>query len=412
MLPPTLGGLTLIATAIGFMWYRGGFYYRIDPIREKISASETAWRTHKTGKGPDLNRQNVDALYALISGLHPEFDVTWKGVSDDRNGFLKWQEFETRLGGKLDLPKELQDLNYQTTPRDQSKLADELEKHLGLLDDIRTIGLLPDQSAKGIRLRDWGMTGASVPTRACALLCLQAESYAAKGAREAALEDLRAAMGIASHFDKIETPSLLQETIAILIRLNVQDVFLKHILPVLEIPPHELGEWEKVVAPPAASPKDFGILLRGEWHVSLRYLMLPQMIRGDDPHEAPDPERFIEGWTAEFKQRIDVCDSSTLSNLEARFAAVPPVTTSMSKQSRALLDVSLIGNRSWVGGWIRAQVIQARTAAVFAHLEGKPLPMEPLTGLPFVWDASAKTLSPPADPRLVDLKIDPVHLSQ
>ena len=58
-------------------------------------------------------------------------------------------------------------------------------------------------------------------------------------------------------------------------------------------------------------------------------------------------------------------------------------------------------------------MLSGRTDAALAIMQGQEIPLEPFTGLPYVYDPVARTLQVPDDPRLRNEKLnigEPLHL--
>lgn len=169
--------------------------------------------------------------------------------------------------------------------------------------------------------------------------------------------------------------------------------------------------WQKLVGEPGRTSDDLARYLFGEWHISIRYMAL-SMFTSDDDQPLDDPERFIDAWIYETQQRMHVCRTTDWTRLRGAVGAIPKPTIELSRQSQALLDTLATGASAWGNGSVRLECTHGLQAAALVVLQGKPVPNEPVTGLPYVWDAATRTLSVPADLRFAEHKIEPLILKE
>jgi hypothetical protein len=80
----------------------------------------------------------------------------------------------------------------------------------------------------------------------------------------------------------------------------------------------------------------------------------------------------------------------------------------MSPQAAALPEILETGLKAWSKGWVRSQIVLHLQNAAFAYLRGEPLPNEPITGKPFVWDEASQSVKLPDDERLKDIEVKPL----
>jgi len=398
----------LVAVGI-FVWWPA-YQRRLDPLARMIDQARVELKTQPKGSPhrEEILDRHCDAMYEWVIARHPELAVVYRDVPDERNGFRKWLEFDARHPeGRLDLPKEIERMTSGEA-WDAEWVSAWLKEHAALIEEIAAIGRLPEQSIKGVRLPNCGFVGARLPKQCSDLLLLQARLQAERKQPEAALQSVRAAMGLADHFDQIETPSLLHSTVGILLRLNAGRRFYETILPTLPPDSLDLPAWRQALQGPPVSPKELGLIMRGEWHVGLRYLVLPQVMvdpKGGIPH---DLAKFADRWAEAMARRMEACNTKSFMELKSSYEAVHPRTDHVSSLSRQLLETMDIGSSAWANGWIRAQLLFQQQNAALAHLLGEPLPNEPITGKPFVWDEATQSILFPEDERLAQIELKPL----
>lgn len=380
------------------------------PVREIASSKFRDTNTKRVSL--DASAQRREAWFQEILARHPDMAVASKNVPDDQNGFLKWLDFEERFKETnpdgLAFPKELSDyINHQGEWNPEAARA-WLAQQKTLLDEIRAIGLMPDQSSHGIKIDRYGFIGARL-LKACAeALVIEARLAAGDGNAASALESIRAANGIGDHLNQIETPSLLTETMTTLIRLKIQNSALTEIMQALPADAIDVAAWEEALHPRAATPAEFGRILKGEWNVGMQQFVLPILTTGE-PGTPPDPEEFIDTHTELYRRVIAANSSQDPKELTSNTVPLLPSSAGLSQESRNLYDEEIATTAfAWRKGWTRAQSAYGMHQAAFAILKGQPIPTDPIHGLPYVWDPATRTLSPPANHAFKDLELKPI----
>ena len=364
-------------------------------------------------------RRLAEALYQRVLERYPELAVTLKNVPPGRNGFLKWLEFAERFDADpsrpghprnkgLDFPDEIKKHLGDNGPWDAAAAKAWLTKEKTLLDEIRAVGLLPDQSVKGIGTDRWAFLPARLAKGCAEALLLDARLAAEEGNVEGALASVHAASGLAAHFGNVETPTLLAVTVQILIQLQVQNYAMSHVLPALPAGQFDPAAWEQAVNPQVHPPAEFARIMKGEWNVSAREYLLPMLSDTADPKYPADPEALIDYHAGGFLEVIGDHDSPS----PADWNTVPPPGFSgnshLSRDSRELTEMLFVGTQAWSKGMIRAQNQSAMTRAAFAIMNGQPVPSDPIHGLPYRWNPATRELSPPDDPVFAELDLKPV----
>jgi hypothetical protein len=402
-----IGGLFVLAVVGSTAWTKRRELFP-DPVMKAIRSARSELR-HASGDVAEREKaRRVNSLYEATLAKHSGLQVIYKEVPDDRNGFLKWLQFAQRHpSGSLDLPEDIKRM-INGGEWDADKVAAWMSEHADLIAEILEIGLTPDQSVKGISLPQGGFVQGRLAKEAADLLLIRARLEAERGSPETSLQSLQATMGLASHFDQIETPTLLHATISILIRLSASRQFFENVLPVLPGDELDLSAWQQNFGA-ADAPVEFGRVLIGEWHVANRYLVMPDMVvGGEEWKELPDPEAFLDRWADWAEVLARGCDRTDLGHLSDTLGGIHAETDGLSDHSIGMLEVLGTGLTSWSKGWVRSQIVWQLQNAAFAHLRGDPLPNEPITGKPFVWDEASQSVRLPEDERLKDFDVKPL----
>ncbi|MES2660668.1 MAG: hypothetical protein V4689_18730 [Verrucomicrobiota bacterium] len=360
-------------------------------------------------------RRLADAWHQKLLLRFPELAVAMKSVPDEQNGFLKWLDLLDKIKATnpevvpgIDFPKALDDyLNHQG-PWNADAAKAWLAQQKSLVDEIHAIGLLPEQSVNGIPIDRWGYLAARFGKNCEEIMILEARVAAEQGDVAAALESVRAAKGLADHFNEIETPSLLAATVNILLQLKLANHVLHDIIPALPAGQVDPAVWENVLNPTVSGPAEFARLMRGEWSVTSRSLLLPMLLDGEDPKNPPDSGELLDFYSLSFLEIVRDHESAPLADLPT--LQFPPMadTSHLSRSSREATSMIYIGASAWRKGWDRAQSSFAMTQAAFAIMKGQPIPQDPVYGVDYRWDPATRQLSMPAGEVFDQLEIKPI----
>jgi hypothetical protein len=391
--------VVLAIALAGAGWFALDQHRRLDPIY--------AWRAEHENATASEQTSARNFFYEKLAARHPELVIVYKEVPDAQNGFLHWLEFEKRHPSSPLFVSDPEAILEDSAGWNSERARQWLEDNAALMAEIRAVALLPDRSVKGIKLSPFGFTNTRLRRQCVDPLCLQARIEAERGDWQDSLESMRAARGLTDHADRIESPSFLDATVGLLLRKKVRETFFEDILPLLSLSGEEMANWEDAILAPAVSPSDMAALVRGEWHVSVHFMILGLM--GDKT--VKDPSRLLEAWADLAKRQVTTCGTSNLLDLGRDLSAVRADTADLTEESAQLLEtVSGESIAEWVSSWARQGIETDLARAAFAHLKGKPVPVEPLTLKPYVWDPVARSFSLPSDARLDSLKVEPIKL--
>lgn len=358
-------------------------------------------------------RRLADALHQRLLERYPELAVAAKHVPPDRNGFLKWLEFSERFSSKsqpkgLDFPEELKQHLSGEVPWDKASAQAWLDQHQPLMDEIRAIGLMPEQSIEGVDVHRWAFMPARLAKECSEALLLDARVAAENGDVAAALESIQASNGLATHLANVETPSLLAITVQILIQLQTQKYAFAEIMPAL--PPGQLdpAAWESALNPTVSPPGEFARIMKGEWSVIAREYLLPSLIDAEEPRSPPDPEAFLDAFAGHFLNVVQEHEGRAIPDWPNIPGSDLPDISHLSRRSQELFSMCFIGEHAWSKGMQRSLSIFAQSQAAFAIMKGQPIPNDPIYGQPYLWDPATRILSAPQTEAFKDLGIRPI----
>jgi hypothetical protein len=411
----------------------GSMDWLLDRYEQVMSWEHNPWKTAPVGFGGNYwklleskdpkdqarareLRRLAEALHRRVLERYPELAAPDKNVPPERNGFLKWLEFAERFekdaasrgSTSLPIPGALLKHLDQAAPWDAAAAKAWLSQEKVLLDEIRAIGLMPEQSIAGIDIDRYAFMPARLAKSAADALLLDARLAAEEGNVEGALDSLRAAIGLATHFSQVETPSLLAVTVQILLQHRTQSYALSDIMPAL--PPGRLdpAAWESAARPEVVAPDEYARIMRGEWNVTARQYLLPMLCDTEDPKYPQDPDALIDQHAGYFTRIVQAYEGHTVSEWPDIAVTSYPDDSHLSRSSREATAMLFIGERAWSEGLVRAQSATALTQAAFAVMNGGPLPLDPIHGLPYRWDAATRTLSAPDSPVFAEMGLKPL----
>lgn len=408
----------------------------LDRYEQVMSWEHNPWKTEPVGFGAHYwklveskdpkdqarareLRRLAEALHRRVLERYPELAVPDKNVPPERNGFLKWLEFGERFengatkGSKsFPIPGELLKHLSHDGPWDAAAAKAWLTQEKALIDEIRAIGLMPEQSIGGIDVDRYAFMPARLAKGASDALLLDARLAAGESDVTRALESIQAAKGIATHHGKVETPSLLAVTVQILVDLQVNSYALTEIMPALPAGRLDPAAWESALRPTVVAPDEYARIMKGEWNVTARQYLLPMLCDITDPKYPSDPDALIDHHAGYFSQIVHAYQGHTVSEWPDIAVTTFPDDSHLSRSSRQLSEQLFVGERAWSKGLLRAQSATALTQAAFAVMKGEPLPSDPIHGLPYRWDAATRTLSAPDSPVFEEMALKPVTVPQ
>ncbi len=364
-----------------------------------IGSSQLGQETYRLAESPDpADKERLAELRRLAGEWRarllerfPGLSIHLRDIPPDKNALLRWQELATRLGKDgLVFPENFRDHSRAKQGPVHPDLAAWIETNRTLLDEIRTIGLMPDSSLRDV---DLGINAfGRLTLNASKALLVDARLSVDQGDIAGALESVRAVRGLSDHLMGSEAPTRLHAMIANAVRNFAQEYTLGAILPA--VPPDQLDpvDWQAAVNPTPPSPADYARVVRGEWNAGTENWLLPALLNPAESKAPPDPDMLVEAYTRHFDR------------MAGDFASLPPGPvppgsgiiddTGLSWRSRQFVEVYQIG-----GGFVRDSEAAVQRAgfyqAAFDILAGKPVPVDPVSRQPYRWNPATRELAMP-----------------
>ncbi|MBB5351645.1 hypothetical protein HNR46_001884 [Haloferula luteola] len=362
-------------------------------------------------------QQTTQAWFQQVLARYPEFEIKFRNVSPENNGFLQWLELQERRAAasssgvaEWNLPKWASDHLDHQEPLDREVARLWLTENAPLIQEIRSIGLLPDQSCAGIDRNRWFIIEARFARSACQALLLDARLAAEEGRSADALRSAQAARGISHHLANIESPTLLNETIAILLNQGRERYILEQIFPALPPGEKDPRRWEALTFIPPAPPSRFAQLMRSEWNLSTQQFLLPMLAHQDDPFYPPDPADLLDSHALTTLQIMENFRSDHMNDWASAPPSgwPPPDFSHLSATSNQIASLFFLGIETWRKGMARAQSAAALHQAAWALLRGEPLPNDPIFDQPYRWDPETRELQAPDTDEFREMNLLPV----
>ena len=417
----------------GSGWLMDWFYDRFDDL---MSWDHNPWRLSKRSIGSHYfelmmstnpkDQALAEELRRLGGHLHeqvleryPELMVPSRNVPAERNGFLKWLELAERFPADpsrpgnqpdkaLDVPKVLINHLNGKGPWDRDAARSWLAEKKELLDQIRSIGLMPEQSISGIDIERLGFPSIRFAYSCAEALLIDARLAVEEGNLAAAMESVRAARGLANHFIEVETPSLIYATVQIVIDRQVQSYVLSELMPAVPLEQLDPAAWEAALNPQVAPPSTCGRVMKGDWNVMSREFLMPTLADANDPKYPCDPEALIDYQANSYLMKIRAYDRDSPTDWATVAAPSTLDDSNLSRNSREIAASLYVGINAWSMGMARAQSQSGMTQAAFAIMKGEPIPMDPIHGMPYQWDPATRLLSAPDSPVFAGQNLQPI----
>jgi hypothetical protein len=351
----------------------------------------------------ELMRQGNEWFQRVLA-RYPELATSYKPVPDAQNALLRLRNLENRLRANgpngenfnFNLPQGF----TGDSDRPNGNIYEAktwLDANRSLVDEIRAIGLMPDHSSAGLPpMVSDGMWGGLLAN----IVLMDARVAAADGDLASAAESVRAATGLADHLKNSEAPTFGDSLVGSMIQQRVQSFVLAEILPTIPAGQVDLSLWQNALNPPLQQPADFSQVVRGEWNSTMRNYLLPGLADTTNPSNPVDSEALSEAYTQHMLALALRNESLSLTDLPSHPSTKSDVSE-LSKRSRQVAADRLFmteGTFDMQATWEYFQSDIGLSQAAFAILKGQPIPNDPISGKPYVWDPVTRRLALPDRP--------------
>lgn len=428
--PILLGGLLLGAAAAAIWWFLDEpteAERRFAEAREQLQANppeNLATEDRELALDRAASQLAADRWYEELVERHSDFQVDFKEVPDDENGFLQLLVLAEELEDTEFVPSEIRRMLGGSETWDADRFRSWKSENGPFMTRVLDIAELPEQSVRGLEITRYYFIHSRLYKTFVDLLTASGRAAHESGDSASALRHYRAAMNVANHLDHVELPTLLAKTVAILTRQHVWGQFTTHLLPDLADQPATLVKWRDALSYEEDLATEWPRLVAGEWHIVMRAFILPAALDVDanrsepehpnskepDATELPEPREVIAAYTSAMREIRTLMDHQTPREL-LEAPSIPHYSfEGYSRATQQYLDTFSVGWDAWIRGLLRSNSKAfLMQAAISIPLDETP-PVEPITGRPFDWNPDTRTLSLPAEAAELDFDIDPIRV--
>jgi hypothetical protein len=349
-------------------------------------------------------REGCAAMKAKMLLEHPGLQVEAAPVPAEENAFLelyKLAAYPKGTGpGFESLRVLLDDSNLAWDP-ERAKAA--LAANADWVERAERIAAMTSRSSTDMPADYNGFFSARASKALADTLMLKARLAAEAGDTGEVLRLVGATRNLGSHLHEVEQPTLLGETVRVLVDLSMIHRAFDHLLPELG-PDTDLKPWKHALGSSGYSPADFAHVIRGEWHATAEYYLYPVILR----QKPSDGETLARVHAANFEQFVaDLRGMSWPEFASQGCEHLTSGTSGLSGKSQEIFETFQVGAQAWNKGYLRAVSVTALHEAaidlMILEQSGETLSVEsvaelesdPVSGLSYRFDPATRTLSAP-----------------
>lgn len=362
--------------------------------RPREAASKTPAPSERTAN-PVLVKKWMDELLESYPAAMAE---RWD-VPAHENGHLAWVKFSEEVMEGVDLPDCVSEYVSNPNAENRNCTKEWLSQNKHIEDGLIAITAFQQRSMGDARLDDLATPGVNNFTEAFHILLVRGLISAEDGDDTLALSAFASALSMVRNVDGTEATSLLGQVIATGARAVIYENFLNRIYPSLSADSEKLSAWREALSPgdtrDALTRALIGENLRGT------ALLISSALSGEF-----DSVTGLEITDAETKVLIDtgfglkarviaaVKSGSSLESIPAMYGQ-PINPSGLSEESLALKSEEMETMQSVVSAILKKETRLMMYDAALAAAIGEIIPVDPVSGKPFIWDGDTMTLSAP-----------------
>ncbi|RYD50016.1 MAG: hypothetical protein EOP85_00450 [Verrucomicrobiaceae bacterium] len=337
--------------------------------------------------------QTARDWHGRILARYPEMALpTEKTLAPENNGLKQLDEALKRLAAKYRGSY----LSYMPlVPGPVNEYAKGFIEHQRVLvDEFRKIGLMPEGSPLGIDSDLWGKQGILHGRMVTHILVTDARLAVEQGDMARAEESVRAAMGIAGQLRMLD-----RGTVGSNGPDHISYHVLASILPNLPAGQADLTVWEEILVPQRQTPAELANAVRSTWSKAMTGYLLTNLSHPENPAYPQDADALVESYTRRMEALAQHAQSL---DPEAPMPLPPPASIHhLSPRSQDLAKrLRMVGedSNSLLYLWDRDRAESDLIRAAFSVMKGRPVPNDPVSGKPLLWDPAERVLKMPPNP--------------
>lgn len=351
-------------------------------------------------------REGCAAMKAKMLLEHPGLQMEARPVPTEENGFRalhKLAAYPKGMGPDFESLRVLLDDSSLAWDPERAKAA--LAANADWVELAEKIAAMTSRSSTDMPSDYNGFFSARAAKNLGDTLMLKARLAAGAGDAGEALRLTNATRNLASHLHEVEQPTLLGETVRILVDLGVVAKAFDQLFPKLG-PEADLNAWKSALAFTNYNPADFAHVMRGEWHVTAEYYLYPAILR----QKPSDGEALARVHAVNFEQFVGDLQGMSWPQFASQGCGNLTVDVSgLSAKSREIIGTFQVGSSAWNKGYLRAVSVGAIHEAAIDLLileqsgetlsEGSVVKLkpDPVSEKGYRFDPASRTLFPPAE---------------
>lgn len=349
-------------------------------------------------------REGCAAMKEKMLLEHPGLQVEAKPVPAEENAFLelyKLAAYPKGTGPDFEALRVLLDDSELAWDPERVKAA--LAANADWVERAEKIAAMTRRSSTDMPADYNGFFSARASKALGDTLMLKARLAADAGDAGEVLRLVGGVRNLGSHLHEVEQPTLLGETVRVLVDLSMIHRTFDHLLPELG-PETDLTPWKSALASSGYTPADFAHVMRGEWHTTAEHYLYPAILR----QKPSDGEALARVHAANFEEFVgDLQGMSWQEFASEGCEHLMSDLSGLSAQSREIAEAFQVGARAWNKGYLRAVSVTALHEAaidlMILEQQGETLAAEsvaklktdPVSGLGYRFDPATRTLSVP-----------------
>jgi hypothetical protein len=351
-------------------------------------------------------RAGAAAMKEKMLQEYPGLRIEEKPVPDEANAFLQLYKLSGFPAGSGPVIGEnLKRFLDGRAGWDSAKVQEALAEESELVALAEKIGAMTERSSSNMPEDYNGFVSARAAKYLGDVLMMKARLASESQDPQEVLRLVSATRNLASHFREIEKPTLLGETVTILVDLSATAASFEHLLPALG-PEADLSRWKEALVPRGYTPADFAHVMRGEWHTTAEYYLYPAILR----QKPADGEKLARQHAANFETLVNTLPQMGWQEFaEEGCKPLSEGLSDFSGKSGEIAEGFLVGSQAWHKGYTRAVSVfalhEAALDLMILEQGGEPLAAEsvsklkpdPVSGKSYRFDPATRTLSPPEE---------------
>ncbi len=357
-------------------------------------------RDQESSRRRGVPGRKSNAFYEAALEKYPDMKPEYRDVPDERNGYL---QLILLLEGwvKEMFPDELRNMLQGEGEWDVGKLRVWYEQNQQLVENLLVVAALPERSMKGISSdRVYSKAARDGITDFSRILSGLSRMAAQSGNEEDALRFLKGCIGMDEQLSGTEAPGILAGVLGEGARSMAEKAFTDHHLARLAGDPDALRKWRDVVLVRTDPAQQIRRMYLGEWNWMVRQHIAPLMV-GEHP-ESANPEAkirnaggFMDTYTNAYRTWMADLANQEAGRLNLVGWKEAPQGENLEGDDTGILAGAFTGIDNLTHGFGHRATGTAQAAAVVSILLGEVPPVDPVSGLPFVWDPESRTLARP-----------------